>query len=100
MDERVGIQPHPPRNGELVKVTYNGLLVQSGAEQVFLHMGYGNPWSGITDLPMQRAPEGWQRIFPVQYGTKLNFCFKDGAGSWDNNNGQNWSVDINQHELD
>ncbi|MHB8171943.1 MAG: carbohydrate-binding protein [Thermincolia bacterium] len=95
MHHDIAIQPQSPRSGELVKITYTGILAQSGAEQVFLHLGYGPSWHDATDLPMQRAPEGWRRVFPVQYGTKLNFCFKDGASNWDNNNGQDWSVNIN-----
>jgi len=99
LEKGIALHPHPLQAGELVKITYTGLLAQSGAEQVFLHMGYGDAWDGVMDLPMQRVSEGWQRVFPVQKGTRLNFCFKDSAENWDNNNGRNWSVDIHQPNL-
>ena len=48
-----GIYLSPPRGvqGDTLFIRYNGLLARSGAEQVFLHCGYGpGPWQGITRL--------------------------------------------------
>lgn len=93
-NQGINVSPQTVRSGELVRVNYNGLLAMSGADQVYLHTGYGDNWEYVSDLPMQRTGSDWQKVFPVEHPGKLNFCFKDSANNWDNNLGQNWNVPI------
>lgn len=80
-----------PTFGNQINITYNGLLSKSGADQVFIHCGYGDPnnWREVSTLNMERTPKGWEKNVPMKDHT-LIFCFKDSANNWDNNNGFNW----------
>lgn len=93
-NQGISITPQDARAGELVKIMYNGLLSQNGADQVYLHMGYGDQWDKTHDLPMQRTINGWQRVIPLDVTGRMNFCFKDSANNWDNNYGSNWNVEV------
>lgn len=93
-NQGISIAPQDARAGELVKIMYNGLLAQNGADQVYLHMGFGDQWDKSSDLPMQRTINGWQRVIPLDVTGSMNFCFKDSANNWDNNNGYNWRVEV------
>lgn len=77
-----------------VKIAYHGLLDQSGAQDVYLRIGYGtnDQWQDIYDYKMERGSEGWEKVIQVKREHCLRFCFKDGANHWDNNSGLNWSV--------
>lgn len=89
--EGVSIEPNLPELGEQIRISYNGLLDQSGADQVYLHIGYENNWHDIEDIPMERTTEGWQCEFVPEY-SQVNFCFHDSANNWDNNGGNNWNI--------
>lgn len=96
----VKVQPMPVTLGDSVVIDYDGLLAQSGAAQVFAHIGYGphENWTGIQDVMMQSSENAWScEIQPM--GSRLNFCFHDGAENWDNNHGHNWSITIHDGEM-
>lgn len=90
----ISISPQTLHSGDLVRICYNGLLSQSGADQVFIHVGYSDNWHYVQDMPMQKTAQGWQRVFSVEHPGSLEFCFKDSALNWDNNSGENWSQPI------
>ncbi len=94
MQGGVVASPYPVNTGENLRIIYNGLLAQSGADRVFLHMGYGpsTHWSSIRDQEMVRTEHGFEATLRVEKPDRINFCFKDSANNWDNNNGLNWSV--------
>ncbi|ADG81749.1 carbohydrate-binding protein [Thermincola potens] len=97
-DESAGVTvyPTPITQGEHINVIYNGLLAKSGADGIWLHYGFGphNNWHDVKDLKMFKTGRGWEHTFQVTDPTRLNFCFKDSANNWDNNNGLNWSFEI------
>lgn len=90
------VDPVPITTGEEITILYNGLLSNSGADQVYLHYGYGTAqaWSGVKDVKMEKTERGWVKKFTVDDSSRLNLCFKDSANNWDNNNGINWSFEI------
>lgn len=97
--EGVTVEPLPATVGETVTIDYNGLLAQSGADKVYVHIGYGpnHHWSGIRDIPMDSQKNTWTcSLTPAD--TRLNFCFHDSAHNWDNNNGHNWSFALHNGE--
>lgn len=76
----------------MVQVTYSGLLAKSGAQDVYLHYGYGPGWRGGGTIPMQQSSPGKWAVPLVSLRLEdLNFCFVDGMGNWDNNADMNWS---------
>jgi len=90
----VTVYPVLPKRG-VVKIVYNGLLPNSGAQDIYMRTGYGNSskWQEIYDYPMSRIPEGWEQTIHLKRNNYFHFCFKDGADHWDNRSGQNWILD-------
>ena len=80
-----------------VKVTYAGKLFQNGSEEVMVHYGFGDNWEDAQDLQMQKSELGFQADIYVKSNTKLNFCFKNSNGEWDNNNGSNYAFKIEKN---
>ncbi len=95
VEEGVSITPMPLTMDESVTITYDGLLAQSGAHNVFVHLGAGNSneWTNVQDLEMKKENNRWTTEF-VPSDSRLNFCFHDGADNWDNNYNLNWSLTI------
>jgi hypothetical protein len=96
----VVLDPTPVTAGEEVAVLYYGLLHKSGADQVYLHAGYGDArnWSDVTDIRMEKTGWGWVSIVKMPDRRQFNLCFRDSASNWDNNNGINWSIQIHNGE--
>lgn len=88
------LNPMPDKVGEQSQITYEGLLKKSGADQVYLHCGYGASWSNVQDIPMYNTENGCVCDIAFNQDGLFNLCFKDSAEHWDNNNGQNWSFMI------
>lgn len=97
MQQHIELAPREPEKGRYLQLRYDGLLAKSGAQQVYVHVGYGKgSWSNISDLAMQRLPDGrWETVFLIPDETdRLNLCFKDNGDNWDNNSGMNWQFDL------
>lgn len=92
----VTVYPTPITLGQSINVIYNGLLNNSGAAGVYLHMGFGphQKWHNISDLKMFKTGRGWEQTVEINDHHRLNFCFKDCANNWDNNSGHNWSFEV------
>lgn len=92
----VVVDPTPITVGSKVTVLYYGLLTESGAEDIFLHTGFGanEYWHDVYEFKMGHTTRGFEKTFEVNDPSRLNFCFRDAAGNWDNNNGHNWSFEI------
>jgi len=91
------ISPTPSRVGDKVKISYHGLLAGAGADQVWLHTGYGEgPWQNLYDYPMKKVGNEWEKTVEITREGQFNFCFKDNANNWDNNNGLNWSYRVSR----
>lgn len=92
----VVVDPTPVTVGEEITVLYYGLLANDGADQVYLHVGYGDAknWKDVSDLKMSRTGWGWVKTLEMPDQGQFNFCFRDSAYNWDNNNGINWSFQI------
>lgn len=94
-----GVQVKPmSEDGRQVSILYKGLLANQGATSVYLHYGYGDQqdWLGTIDQPMEQRNGGWEKVVQVGKGNQINFCFKDNANQWDNNNGTNWAYRISE----
>lgn len=80
--------------GDKIKVTYNGILSQSGASDVYAHIGWGNTWENVDDVKMSKTKSGFTATITA-YNSDLNLCFKDTSNNWDNNNGYNYTLYAN-----
>lgn len=84
-----------------IKVTYAGTLFQDGTEDVTIHYGFGNNWEDAKDVQMVKTELGYQATLYIQQGcTILNFCFKNSAGQWDNNNGTNYTFSVEKQSTE
>jgi hypothetical protein len=91
------ISPVPKRVGDKVKIRYRGMLAQAGADQIWLHTGYGTgPWENMYDYQMSKEGDEWEQTINISRSGQFNFCFKDSANNWDNNNGLNWNFKITE----
>lgn len=95
------LDPVPITKGEELKIKYKGLLITSGAGKVYLHGGYGHEaWDKIFDVPMKKTRDGgWSATIQVEEPSSINFCFRDDAENWDNNQGRNWSYQVHEGDM-
>lgn len=96
MQNGVAISPSLPSVGDKVQIVYDGLLSKSGATHVYAHIGYGNRWENLQDVPMVKTSVGFETTVPVMKPDTFNLCFKDCANHWDNNSGKNYTFDVAQ----
>lgn len=88
------ITPNVVATGDTATVTYKGLLKNSGADSVYMHVGFGENWRNTRDIRMNRTNEGFEASVPVTEYDKLNIAFKDSANNWDNNSGRNYRFEV------
>ena len=68
-----------------------GFCLKPGQTVAGFTMGLKTP----ATIPMQREADNTFHTALTATGSReLNFCFKDSAQNWDNNNGWNWSCPI------
>ncbi len=92
-DPAKGVEVKRSAFGDEADIIYDGLLARSGADQVYLHCGFGDPnhWNNVSTQKMDRTQRGWEKTIRMT-DNKAIFCFKDSANNWDNNSGHNWIV--------
>lgn len=92
----VNVYPTPITLGEHINIVYEGLLFTSGAQEVYVRLGFGNHdnWHDMKEIKMLRTGRGWEQTLQVNDPSRINFCFKDNAENWDNNYGHNWSYEV------
>ncbi len=73
-----------------VKISYTGKYFQDGSEKVYAHYGFGTQWDNVNEVEMEKTELGFQMEIVLEEGETFNLCFKNGAGEWDNNDGQNY----------
>ncbi len=91
-DVHRGVRVKDVKGGKTT-ISYSGLLAKAGAEQVFLHYGYGDEkhWHHIDSIEMERTKGTFQKTINMDF-EPLHFCFRDPLYNWDNNNGANWNI--------
>lgn len=85
--------PDPAVSGQQLVLTYFGALASES--ELNLHWGYDG-WTNVTNTPFQKIDNIWtlDMIVPSTATSELNFVFNNGAGSWDNNSGQDYKITI------
>ena len=93
----VNVTPKTFASGDRIKLTYNGLLAQSGALEIYAHVGYGaSKWQNVTDIKMSQTKNGFETTLPISSTSNLNIAFKDSINNWDNNSGNNYCFKANK----
>jgi hypothetical protein len=96
--DTVTVNPDPVVAGQSVLVTYDPLGGPlAGASQVYMHYGFNN-WAAVPpDFAMtwNAAESVWTGSVPVTAAAnQFDVVFNNGAGTWDNNNGQDWHFTV------
>ena len=82
--------------GDEITVGYKGLLSTSGAKQVYMHVGYGDEWNELEDVPMIFSDGMFKVKLTIKMEGKLGIAFRDPANNWDNNSGQNYNFKVSK----
>lgn len=92
----VRVDPLPIRKKSRVIVHYQGDLPLEKGTAVYVHYGFGTNgnWEGVDRAVMVPSPHGYTAAFNIPEAARLNLCFHDDQGHWDNNSGNNWSFEI------
>ena len=77
-----------------VKISYIGALFQDNSEEVYIHYGFGLLWENVSEVKMIKTELGFQAEIELQDFESFNFCFRNEANKWDNNNGENYIFPI------
>lgn len=93
-DQRISWNPAPTSPENTVQISYRGILKDSGADSVYLHYSFDSWSSPPQTVKMERAGDRFQTEVRAEGNHELNFCFKDSAANWDNNNGYNWTMHL------
>ncbi|MCG3128544.1 MAG: hypothetical protein CHACPFDD_03433 [Phycisphaerae bacterium] len=103
--ERVIWTPNPAQAGESVLISFDptgGPLDGTGTVQA--HVGFNN-WDDVLPNDVAMTLNGgtnrWEANVAVPLtAAQVDVAFNDGAGVWDNNNGQDWHVAVTGTQQD
>jgi len=88
--------PEEPQVEDQITITYGEDGSLFNVAQLQIHLGR-NGWQNVDDHAMTYNAQDtvWIYSFTIENGTTVvDFCFNDGQGNWDNNNGQDWHVQV------
>lgn len=77
-----------------VIIGYKGLLLTSGAQQVYMRVGYGEMWEDCEEMPMLFSDGMFKMKMRLKREGNMGIVFRDPANNWDNNSGQNYNFKI------
>lgn len=82
-----------------IKIRYRGKFTVEFSNQVYVLYGYGLGWKNIQEQKMHWDGEYFSTEINLVDSGELNFCFKNDFGSWDNNNGNDYTVLIAPNKI-
>ena len=86
-------------SGDKIKLSYTGLLAQSGAQSIFLHVGFGDKWEKSSLIPMELEQGVFSSELDILDDKSFGVCFKDSAENWDNNSGENYVFKVSTRTI-
>ena len=81
-----------------VKISYTGKFFQDDSKEVSIRYGFGNSWENQTETEMTKTDLGFQIEINLIDSDTFNFCIKNEKDEWDNNNGNNYTFNIERPE--
>lgn len=87
------------REDSEIVILYKGFLFSNNlTSELYISYGYGDLWDNKTEAKMKPSTFGYLATIKVGSGNSLQFCFRDNQGTWDNNNGANYILPIEESE--
>ena len=83
-----------------VKISYTGLFYENGAEEVYIHYGFGTYWDNLSEIKMEKTELGFQAEINLIDSDSFNFCFRNENNEWDNNNYENYIFPLETQNTD
>ena len=77
-----------------IKISYTGNLFNETSEEVYIRYGFGNDWNNTIDIKMNKTELGFQTEIELTDDSSFDFCFYNSKDEWDNNEGKNYSFEI------
>ncbi|MBP2655589.1 MAG: Carbohydrate binding domain (family 25) [Firmicutes bacterium] len=78
-----------------VRISYDGLLAQNGATELYAHAGIGTDWDNTQEVKMAKTKSGmFEATVLAAEESILNVCFRDAAYNWDNNSEANYVFSV------
>ena len=83
---------------DMLNIKYYGNLFKNNSEYVFIKYGYTDNWYNINERNMERTENGFEIDINILNGyNNISFCFYNGKGEWDNNQGLNYTFDLKHY---
>ena len=82
-----------------IKISYTGTFFENNSEKVFIHYGFGQNWDNVEEKEMEKTELGFQAEIELPESDYLKFCFKNSNDEWDNNNGEDYSFQIEKPQV-
>ena len=83
-----------------VKISYTGLFFENGAEEVYIHYGFGTYWDNLSEIKMEKTELGFQAEINLIDSDSFHFCFRNENNEWDNNNYENYIFPLETQNTD
>ena len=100
VEEKVYFDTDKLIEGRTAKLTYKGTLATNGAEEIYVHYGFGLLWENLQETKLTKTSENtFEADITMSNNDSINFCFRDNNNSWDNNETKNYSYDIGKEEV-
>lgn len=80
------------------KVIYKGFLTQNAPEEIYMHYGYGLMWDNLQEVKLKKGINGYEGDITFWEFGNAYFCFRTAQNLWDNNDNQNYCIEINKQE--
>lgn len=78
----------------VVKISYTGKFFENDSDEVFIHYGFGKDWDNLSEVKMEKTELGFQTEISLLESDTFNFCFRNSANEWDNNNSENYIFEL------
>lgn len=98
INDKIYFEADTLSEGITTKIVYKGKLYEEGAEDIYMHFGYGLLWENLQEIKLDKYQDYYQADITLANIGDINFCFRDANNNWDNNEGQNYSATISKIE--
>ena len=99
-DTTVYWEPSSPSPGDSVTIYYDPVAgaLPDLTDPVYIHIGHSG-WQEIVNpdptMVFEDSIGYWSYTYLIpSYATSVDFCFNDGQGNWDNNQGNDWHIQL------
>lgn len=81
-------------------VVYYTRSASTSWTNAYIHYKVNGVWTKAPGVKMTKISAGkWKYTIDLGNTTSATFCFNNGSGSWDNNNGSNYTVGTGSYEV-